>query len=94
MLWFSWTGRRVVANKKNSPKEAQAQRLRIARHATYEAEAIARHLNASLPIRHPEYQHLRALVVRLFDLNSVVMSVLDDDDCRCIAEMQGVLDGC
>ncbi len=94
MLWFSWIWRGVVANKKNSPKEMEAQRLRIALHATYEVDAIARHLNANLPMEQPEYQHLRSLVIRIFDLNSVVMSVLGDDDCRCTAEMRGVLDGC
>lgn len=70
------------------------ERLDLAIQATYEVEAIARHLNGALPTEQPEYQHLRSLVVRIFHLNSVVMSVLDGDCHREADEMRGVVRGC
>lgn len=83
-----------MAAKPHFSKDQETERLDAALRATCEVDAIARHLNANLPMEQPEYQHLRSLVIRIFDLNSVVMSVLGDDDCRSTAEMRGVLDGC
>lgn len=68
--------------------------LDLAIRATYEVEAIARHLNGALPTEQPEYQHLRSLVVRIFHLNSVVMSALSGDCCRDADEMRSVVRGC
>lgn len=73
--------------------EQQAERLDVALTASYEMEAISRHLNANLPMEQPEYLHLRALVVRVLHLNSVVMSVLGGDDDRETEEMRGVTGG-
>lgn len=83
-----------MANKTTSATEWHARRMDTALRATYEVDAIARHLNANLPMEQPEYQHLRSLVIRIFDLNSVVMSVLGDDDERSTAEISRVVDGC
>ncbi|WP_272970169.1 hypothetical protein [Comamonas terrigena] len=75
-------------------RKQQAERLDIALTASYEMEAISRHLNGNLPMEQPEYQHLRALVVRVLSLNSVVMSVLGGDDGRETEEMRNVVEGC
>lgn len=71
--------------------EQKAERAELALHAAYEVEMVARHLNGELQ---PEYQHLRALVVRVLKLNSVVMSVLGDDDGRETEDMRRVVEGC
>lgn len=76
------------------PCQKQAERLEVALHATYEMEAISRHLNVNLPMEQPEYQHLRSMVVRILNLNSVVMSVLGGDDGRSTQEMHDVVEGC
>lgn len=73
--------------------EQQAERRDLALQCTYEVEAVTRHLNANLPMEQPEYQHLRALVIRILSLNSVAMSVLDDDDGRKTEEMHSVVEG-
>lgn len=71
----------------------RAERFAVALEATWEVEAISRHLNNELPMEQPEYQHLRALVVRVLHLNSVVMSVLGGDDGRETEEMRSVIEG-
>ena len=73
--------------------EHMAEREELALHAACEVEMVARHLNGELPMEQPEYQHLRALVVRVLKLNSVVMSVLGDDDGREIEDMRRVVEG-
>jgi len=75
-----------------TPKQ-RVERLDIALTASYEMEAISRHLNVNLPMEQPEYQHLRALVIRVLNLNSVVMSVLGGDDGRETEEMRSVVEG-
>ena len=78
----------------NSPDQEQSERQRAALSATFEMDAIARHLNGELPMEQPEYQHLRSLVVRIQQLNSVVMSVLGDDTDRSARELCTVVEGC
>ena len=78
----------------NSPDQEQSERQRAALSATFEMDAIARRLNGELPMEQPEYQHLRALVVRIQQLNSVVMSVLGDDKDRNARELGAVVEGC
>lgn len=74
-------------------RKKKAKRMEMALHASFEVEAISRHLNRELPMEQPEYQHLRALVVRILSLNSVVLSVLDNDD-RATEELHEILEGC
>jgi len=74
-------------------RKQRAERLAIALDASYEMEMVSRHLNKELPMEQPEYQHLRALVIRVLHLNSVVMSVLSGDDGRDTAEMRRVMEG-
>lgn len=71
----------------------KARRMEMALHASFEVEAITRHLNRELPMEQSEYQHLRALVVRILSLNSVVLSVLDNDD-RTTEELHDIMEGC
>ena len=72
--------------------EQQAERLETALQCSYEVEALALHLNGNLPTE-PDYMFMRALVLRIRDLNNVVMSVLDGDAGRTIAEMQNIIHG-
>lgn len=65
----------------------------IALHATHEVEMVALHLNRELPVEQSEYLHLRALVVRILDLNSVAMSFLGHDFDRDTEEMRRVVEG-
>ena len=76
------------------PAPEKAERQQAALSATFEMDAIARHLNGELPMEQPEYQHLRSLVVRIQQLNSVVMSVLGDDTDRSASELCNVVEGC
>ena len=72
--------------------EQQAERQRIALAATWEICALSRHLNATLPDL-DECMHVRAFAVRIRQLNSVVMSVLDDDHGRSTQEIYDVVEG-
>ncbi len=72
--------------------EQQAERMETALQCSYEVESLARHLNGNLPTE-PDYMFLRALVLRICDLNNVVMSVLDGDPGRTMAEMRSVIEG-
>lgn len=72
--------------------EQQAERLETALQCSYEVESLARHLNGNLPTE-PDYMFLRALVLRICDLNNVVMSVLDGDQGRTMSEMQIIISG-
>lgn len=72
--------------------EQQTERLETALQCSYEVESLARHLNGNLPTE-PDYMFLRALVLRICELNNVVMSVLDGDPGRTTAELQSVING-
>ncbi len=72
--------------------EQQAERLEAALQCSYEVESLARHLNGNLPTE-PDYMFLRALVLRICDLNNLIMLVLDGDHGQTTAEMQSIISG-
>lgn len=79
-----------MANEAPLSNEQKAERLDAALQCAYEIESIAIHLNHHLPTE-PEYMFLRSLVLRIFDLNSVAMSVLDKDQVRTTADLWDVI---
>lgn len=72
--------------------EQQAERLHLGLRASYEVDSIAMHMRDNLPAEQ-EYAYLRALVLRILDLNGVAMSVLGGDEGRSTAEMRRALAG-
>lgn len=72
--------------------EQEAERQRIALAATWEVDSLVRHLNATLPDAE-ECMHVRAFAVRIRQLNSVVMSVLDCDHGRSTQQMDDIVEG-
>lgn len=71
-------------------------RIELARQASCEIEAIVHMLNRERindpdPISHA--QVLRMGLVRIKDLNSVVMTVTGDDDLVTTADLDGVVNG-
>lgn len=72
--------------------EEHAAREEVALLATYEIDAIAMHLRSNLPTE-IEYGHLRCMVLRVLELNSIAMSVLGGDDARELKEMRGLVEG-
>ncbi len=72
--------------------EQQAERERLALFSTYEIDAIGQHLRGNLP-KELEYRHLRCMVLRILELNSVAMSVMGCDDECATEEMRRVVEG-
>lgn len=72
--------------------EQLAERKTLALHATYEMESIGLHLKENLPTE-LEYRHLRCMVLRILELNSVSMSVMGGDDGRETEDMRRVVEG-
>lgn len=72
--------------------EQKAKREELALFATYEIEAITTRLRDNLPTER-EYLHLRSMVLRVLELNSVAMSVLGGDDSRETTEIRSVVEG-
>lgn len=73
--------------------KAQSERLEFALQASYELEVVGRHVNRELQMEGPDYMHLRALAVRIVNLNSVVMSVLGGEDVLKTEDIQKLLEG-
>lgn len=71
-----------------------AERVRVAAQATYQIEsllyALRRELNSNDT---PDTHLLMSMTVRLKELNSVAMSMLDNDEVRETAEMRVVVQG-
>ena len=73
--------------------EQKAERDVLALKCTYEIDAISMHLRDNLPSE-LEYGHLRCMVLRILELNSITMSVTGFDDTRETEDMRRILEGC
>ena len=72
--------------------EQKAEREKVALLGTYEIDSIGLHLKENLPTE-LEYRHLRCMVLRILELNSVAMSVVGGDDGRETEGMRRVVEG-
>lgn len=71
-----------------------AERVRIAAQATHQIESLLYAFRRELSNADtPDTTLLMSMTVRLKELNSVAMSMLDKDDLRETAEMRGVAEG-
>lgn len=74
----------------------QTDRLNVARHATYEIDAILHMLQREQAAEPDSYAFgliLRTSVRRMDELNAVILSVTGDDENRTIEDMQRVVQG-
>ena len=72
-----------------------AERVRLAAQATHQIESLLYALRRELNHEDasPDTTLMMSMVIRLKELNSVAMSMLDDDDLRETTEMKDVVWG-
>jgi hypothetical protein len=84
----------MTATEKTTSAPAPSDaRTGLAREATAEIESLCTVLLRELSNVGPEDYALRGMVIRVKDLNSVVMSVVCDDDARDTEEMHHAVHG-